>query len=162
MSDDAPTTDTPAAWTCPRCDEPVDAGFDQCWNCGSDHQGNVDPDFTPHVGPRHEQSLCDNCGYPLWNLDRPRCPECGRDFDPTERDTIAPAEGPSPAVQTKRHCLLLGWIASLVTAAVLAFNVGGHASPPIPEPILLILILALIAGIIVLPLLLVWSLLYDR
>lgn len=25
----------PGAWTCPTCDEPVPAGFEICWNCGT-------------------------------------------------------------------------------------------------------------------------------
>jgi len=28
------TAATAPAWTCPACGEPVEAGFDLCWNCG--------------------------------------------------------------------------------------------------------------------------------
>ena len=116
-SDDTPTT--AAAWTCPRCDEPVDAGFDQCWNCGSDHQGNVDPDFTPHVAPRHEHINCRSCGYPLRHLDRARCPECGRAFDPKQMDTPLP-DPPTPRQEAVARQRLQRWFQSWLTIIGLA------------------------------------------
>lgn len=35
------------AWTCPKCDERVEASFEICWNCGTSHDGQEDPDFLP-------------------------------------------------------------------------------------------------------------------
>ncbi len=40
------------------------------------------PDFDP-------QKFCLECGYPLDGLRDPRCPECGRDFDPLDASTFA-------------------------------------------------------------------------
>ena len=31
---DQGSADAGPAWVCPGCGEPVDAGFDLCWNCG--------------------------------------------------------------------------------------------------------------------------------
>ena len=38
----------------------------------------------PHLG------LCLDCNYPLGGLPSPRCPECGRAFDPNDLDTFNP------------------------------------------------------------------------
>src|SRR5215207_7908717 len=32
--------------------------------------------------------LCLGCNYPLWGLPTPRCPECGREFDPLDPTTM--------------------------------------------------------------------------
>ena len=32
--------------------------------------------------------LCLGCNYPLWGLPTPRCPECGREFDPLDPSTM--------------------------------------------------------------------------
>jgi hypothetical protein len=32
--------------------------------------------------------LCLSCNYPLWGLSTPRCPECGREFDPLDPATM--------------------------------------------------------------------------
>ena len=34
-------------------------------------------------------ALCKSCGYPLRELVRTRCPECGRDFDPGDPKNMA-------------------------------------------------------------------------
>ena len=34
--------------------------------------------------------LCLDCNYPLDGLPTPRCPECGREFDPDDRDSFNP------------------------------------------------------------------------
>jgi hypothetical protein len=33
------------AWTCPKCDEVVEAGFDVCWKCGTAADGTEDSTF---------------------------------------------------------------------------------------------------------------------
>ena len=40
-------------WTCPKCDERIDHGFDVCWRCGTSFDGDEDPDFltADQVGP---------------------------------------------------------------------------------------------------------------
>ena len=41
--------------------------------------------------PTDEPSIyCIDCGYPLNHLPDPRCPECGRDFDPDDSKTFLP------------------------------------------------------------------------
>ena len=32
-------------WNCPKCDESLDDTFAVCWQCGTDHNGQEDPDF---------------------------------------------------------------------------------------------------------------------
>jgi hypothetical protein len=46
---------------------------------------------------------CKRCSYPLDGLSEPRCPECGREFDPRDGETfsILPTAGQCPAC-TKR------------------------------------------------------------
>lgn len=38
----------------------------------------------------HDQKRCLGCGYVLDNLPEPRCPECGREFDPNDARTYLP------------------------------------------------------------------------
>jgi hypothetical protein len=38
---------------------------------------------------RRRQGLCVRCGYNIWGLDTPRCPECGTGFDLTRTDRVA-------------------------------------------------------------------------
>jgi hypothetical protein len=38
--------------------------------------------------PRPDTPLCRACAYPLAGLPHPRCPECGRDFDPADARTF--------------------------------------------------------------------------
>jgi len=33
-------------WTCSKCREQVEDGFDACWNCGTSREGIEDPDFV--------------------------------------------------------------------------------------------------------------------
>jgi hypothetical protein len=33
-------------WICPKCHARVDAGFEVCWRCGTNEQGDEDPDFV--------------------------------------------------------------------------------------------------------------------
>lgn len=34
-------------WNCPNCDEPLEESFAICWQCGTDRQGKVNPNFVP-------------------------------------------------------------------------------------------------------------------
>src|SRR5438034_832294 len=36
----------------------------------------------------HKPGLCLDCNYPLRDLPQPRCPECGREFDPADPATM--------------------------------------------------------------------------
>jgi hypothetical protein len=71
-------------WICPNCNETIQVDWDTCWNCGTNREGQVDPQFDPEVR-FHPQ--CKECGYLLIGLPEARCPECGQLFDPTEKDT---------------------------------------------------------------------------
>lgn len=44
-------------------------------------------DVTPATGSQPEQ-FCMGCGYALRGLGQPRCPECGREFDPSDPRTF--------------------------------------------------------------------------
>ena len=77
-------------WPCIRCAETVPADFDVCWNCGADRSGIPDPTFRLEVGFTPQ---CKACGYLLYGLPTPICPECGTPFDPTEKDTIRDIPG---------------------------------------------------------------------
>jgi hypothetical protein len=38
----------------------------------------------------HDPGKCEGCGYPLYGLTSPRCPECGKGFDMAVLATLAP------------------------------------------------------------------------
>ena len=42
----------------------------------------------PSANPPPSTALCLTCDYPLRDLAGHRCPECGREFDPTDADTM--------------------------------------------------------------------------
>src|SRR5688500_11540189 len=51
-------------------------------------------DAAPEV--RRPIGLCVGCNYPLWGLPTPRCPECGREFDPLDPSTMIMGRPLSP------------------------------------------------------------------
>lgn len=61
---------------------------------------------SQHSKPSAPTMWCKTCGYPLDGLGEPRCPECGRSFDPTNRRTF------------RRKPLLLRWQKIVRVAAV--------------------------------------------
>src|SRR5438045_4421546 len=48
----------------------------------------VDHPVRPEVSRGHPIGLCLTCGYALRGLPTPRCPECGREFDPMDPATM--------------------------------------------------------------------------
>lgn len=55
-------------WTCPKCGERLDDGFDACWNCGTTPGGESDPGFEPEdvpVGATGRDVDCLRCGRAL-------------------------------------------------------------------------------------------------
>jgi hypothetical protein len=38
-------------WSCTRCYEEIDDGFDVCWNCGTDRSGKIDESFETADAP---------------------------------------------------------------------------------------------------------------
>jgi hypothetical protein len=37
-------------WTCTKCQERIEDGFDTCWNCGTSRAGVEDPEFEAEEG----------------------------------------------------------------------------------------------------------------
>lgn len=64
------------ALRCPRCrtDQTVPVGASACHACGLKFRVEV------------EEPRCLGCGYLLWQLTTPRCPECGRAVDANDAD----------------------------------------------------------------------------
>src|SRR5690606_7435575 len=52
--------------------------FNSHFNDGGEYQMNSASDDVDPL----ESALCEECGYALKGLALPRCPECGRAFDP--------------------------------------------------------------------------------
>ena len=42
-------------WTCKKCKERLEDGFDTCWNCGTTISGSEDPDFIAEAAPIVQQ-----------------------------------------------------------------------------------------------------------
>lgn len=86
--------------TCLRCREPLEDGFDACWNCGADRDGRVDPQFRradepdlPLVPPSAGvAAVCPACGSPEFRTTPPAgwlayapdrlCTACGVRYTP--------------------------------------------------------------------------------
>ena len=60
---------------------------------------------------------CKHCGYDLHGLPANRCPECGREFDPAERERVLARINSSPPIRRYR------WVAVLF-AILLGFGVA--------------------------------------
>jgi hypothetical protein len=61
---------------------------------------------------------CKQCGYDLHGLSETRCPECGAQFDPAERDRILARINAPPPKQ--RHRWIAAIVVVLLTLAVVA------------------------------------------
>lgn len=82
---------------------------------------------------------CKACGYPLDHLDQPRCPECGREFDPADARTYARMPVPFPrwvGICANFSVIIpLVALASLYTAWVVAwFELGHRPRSSIDDP----------------------------
>jgi hypothetical protein len=61
---------------------------------------------------------CKRCGYDLTGLSEPRCPECGTDFDPDERERIlARINAPAPKPRYKLIAMIVIVVLSMALAA---------------------------------------------
>ena len=69
-----------------------------------------------------EHILCKQCGYALKGLTSNVCPECGRQFDPDDPDTmrIAPRVTPAPPFPWKAVLLVAIAICSIGPATIAA------------------------------------------
>ncbi len=82
---------------------------------------------------------CRECGYDLQGLTKPRCPECGTQFDPTEKQRILARAG-QPAPGAKRRWILVVLILVFTATTVAGMYVQNrqraalNAAPPPPSP----------------------------
>lgn len=70
--------------------------------------------------PGQPIGLCLDCNYALWGLPTPRCPECGREFDPLDPKSMNMGRALSPLAQW-----LLGpirWPVSLLTWGAILYS----------------------------------------
>src|SRR5207237_69883 len=69
---------------------------------------------------RQPIGLCLDCGYALWGLPEPRCPECGREFDPLDPKTMNMGRELSPFARWVLGPLR--WPVSLLTWSAIGFS----------------------------------------
>ena len=76
---------------------------------------------------------CKTCRYPLTNLPEPRCPECGRAFDPDvpgtfETDASARERTHRRAFRWLTSCFVGSFAAALVLSLLNTGKLGGNAT----------------------------------
>jgi|GEM_PF-2464712 len=54
----------------------------------------------PYTKESEREGTCESCGYVLYGLTQPRCPECGTAFDPAILDMPGPPCTGKPSNQT--------------------------------------------------------------
>jgi hypothetical protein len=81
---------------------------------------------------------CWECGYALRGLPTPRCPECGRRFDPADPASMNMGEDPRPWV--RRLMRPPGWPLHALTAVAILLSVWAAAAPMPPGRIGAVLI----------------------
>jgi len=111
--------------------------------------------------PSDTRAKCLNCGYALRGLQEPRCPECGREFDPTDPNTFCYG---GFGERLKRHLSEpIGWAIHLlaITGAVLLMI--GAVVPEEPKGLFRCNVAGALAwlfvGVIWIPRLLLWLIL---
>jgi hypothetical protein len=102
---------------------------------------------------------CLGCGYVLDGLPGNRCPECGREFDPS----IAKTFGPRPPLHPVKVLLLkpIGWPTFLLAGGasvmwLLADHPSPHRAPWLPLAILLWFLIGIWCAVRLLAILVVW------
>ena len=76
---------------------------------------------------------CKKCGYDLQGLPENRCPECGLDFDPAERERIL-ARINKPPPRPKRQWIAAIVLVLLVASVVLSMIVYKNTATPAAAP----------------------------
>jgi hypothetical protein len=88
-----------AMWTCPKCKEEIEASFDSCWNCGTDTEGTVNPEFqtaeqldSKSLASSAISRVCPTCGSDSYTTTRPKgwvtysedriCKSCNTRYSP--------------------------------------------------------------------------------
>jgi len=74
-----------------------------------------------HRKGRQVVGLCLSCNYPLWGLASPRCPECGREFDPLDPKTMNMGRSLTPFARWAMGPLR--WHVSLASWAAIAYAI---------------------------------------
>lgn len=86
------------------------------------------PEHEAQQQPRQQPiGLCLDCGYSLLGLPTPRCPECGREFDPMDPASMNMGRPLSPMAQWALGPLR--WPVSLMTWGALAFSLWSARLP---------------------------------
>jgi predicted nucleic-acid-binding Zn-ribbon protein len=89
---------TGSPWTCSRCGEHVERNFDVCWNCGTDRDGNEDPDFFHEWDGTERDSAERDATQDVVNFEPVTmpisCSHCGSNDLYTRRLSSAGSEGP--------------------------------------------------------------------
>lgn len=80
--------------------------------------------FVQRQNPAGAMKYCLGCSYCLEGLSEPRCPECGRGFDPNKPNTFA-VKPPVARLRTPGNIFLLGSI--IGTVLVIFADAGGEA-----------------------------------
>ena len=75
-----PREDQPGS-VCPACGDNIPESVEACPGCGFDW--NAQSTEPEPVRTRFAAGACHHCGYDLWNIDSPLCPECGTPVVPT-------------------------------------------------------------------------------
>ena len=63
-------------------------------------QAEIAKRTKPYTKEGEREGLCESCGYVLYGLTEPRCPECGTVFDPAILDMPGPPRTGKPSNQT--------------------------------------------------------------
>jgi hypothetical protein len=79
------------------------------------------------AAPQRPIGLCLDCQYPLFGLPTPRCPECGREFDPMDPSTMN--MGRELGELAKWVLGPVRWPVSFLTWGALAFAVWSARLP---------------------------------
>ena len=86
-----------------------------------------------------EHKLCRGCEYILDGLPEPRCPECGRPFDPDNPNTYWKGRRPYPRwpyfiVAVVALAPFLLWCLMLVNWVIASWQLGRPAQPYVDDP----------------------------
>lgn len=79
---------------------------------------------TPGSSTSAPTIYCRICGYDLEGLPEPRCPECGKAFDPQNPDTFSPRPPQSPIWRWARRGLVVSLVIALALTVLLVVAFG--------------------------------------
>jgi len=85
--------------------------------------------------PTPEPKRCLGCGYILENLPEPRCPECGRSFDPGDPTTFRGAPAQATRGTTAVWFVVGSWL--IVVGHTAAIVIAGQAGITAAHPLVM-------------------------